>query len=410
MTTAAATSGHPARPSPTPIWVRVEIDQFAAQVLMAQDRALAQVPFVVVRQMEDSYKASVFATSACARECGVEAGMPVFIARRKVGRGFRVLPRARDIEERMRGALQDLCADWTPEAQIEATAIRLDLSGTPVSRQVSGEQLGQWLAERLQQGTGLQALAIGVSASRVVAEVLARQARPAGVATCPPGQEQAHLAKVDADSLPGLAGHCRERARAYGLEGVDQLLQLDRAALVRRFGRQDGARLYGLARGMASDPQRASVDSVEAETVLRTDVNDDSLLVEAVRLTADKAVHEVRRGGLVAGAVRLQLVYSDNRRARKTVRLPTSTDDFSQVRAASLSAFTEIHVRRVALKSIQVAALRTSPATGQRDLFDGVRQRKDRRLGLALTSIRERLGFEAVVSAGTLRLDHDGNA
>ncbi len=53
------------------------------------------------------------------------------------------------------------------------------------------------------------------------------------------------------------------------------------------------------------------------------------------------------------------------------------------------------------------AALRTSPATGQRDLFDGIRQQKERRLGTALTDIRERLGFDAVVPGGSLSLDRE---
>lgn len=402
-------SGRPVgpRPRPEPIWVRAEFDQFPAQVLQAADPTLEQSSFIVVRQLHESHKAAVFAVSARARAAGVEPGMPVFVARRKIGRQLRVLPRDETAEQASRDTLQQLCSAWTPEARIEAAAIRLDLSGTPISRQVPLHRLGAWIAAGLRGGSGLQSLAVGVSASRVVAQILARQARPDGIATCPPGQEQAHLAAVDADSLPGLASACRERAHKYGLERVDQLLELDRATLIRRFGRADGTQLYGLARGIASEPGRRGADSVAAETVLRTDVNDDGLLLEALRLTVDKAVHQVRRRHLVAGAVCLQLVYSDNQRTRKTIRPAASTDDFSQLRSVCLAAFGQIHTRRVALKSIQVTALRLSPAAGQRDLFDGAQQRKDRRLGRALTSIRERLGFDAVVSAGALRLADD---
>ncbi len=395
------------RPRPQPLWLRVEVDQFAAQALQVAAPALEGVPFGVVRQRDDSHKASLYAVSRCARDRGAEPGMPVFVARRKVGRGLRVLPRDGKVESAVRGTLKAVYDEWTPEPVADRTAAWLDLSGTPISRDTGWDDIGPRLLARLKEASGLRELAVGVSASRVVAQILARQALPDGVITCAVGQEQAQLATVDADSLPGLASACRERAHMYGLDGVDQLLYLDRATLVRRFGKQEGGCIFGLVRGLASEPRRSSSVDIEAETVLRADVNDESLLHEAVRLTADRATHELRRARQVARGVRLLLVYSDNRRAQKTVRLPASTDAFRRIGAASLAAFDELHVRRVALKSIQVAALRTSPATGQRDLFDGVGQHKERRLGAALTELRERLGFDAVVPGGSLSLDRE---
>jgi nucleotidyltransferase/DNA polymerase involved in DNA repair len=395
------------RPSPQPLWIRVEIDQFAAQALLAATPALEGVPFGVVRQRQDSHKASLFAVSRCARRQGAEPGMPVFIGRRKVGRGFRVLPRDETAESTVLGALNSVYGEWTPEVTWGVASAWLDLSGTPISRAAPWEEIGDRLRAQLKARSGLRELAVGVSASRVVAQILSRQAVPDGVITCAPGQEQAKLATVATDSLPGLASACRERAHLYGLERVDQLLALDRSTLVRRFGRQEGGRIYGLVRGLACEPRRCASTGIEAETILRADVNDESLLHKAVRLTAHKATHELRSAGQVARAVRLQLVYSDSRRAQRTVRLPVSTDAFPRITAASLAAFDELHVRRVALKSIHVAALHTSPATGQRDLFDGDSQQKERRLGAAITDIRQRMGFDAVVPGSSLSVDRE---
>jgi nucleotidyltransferase/DNA polymerase involved in DNA repair len=395
------------RPRPQPLWVRVEIDQLAAQAIVAADPSLRDIPIGVVRQSEESHKAALFSVSPAARQRGARAGMPVFVARRKAGQGLRVLPRNDDAEQRVQQALAGIYAAWTPELSTGSTWALLDLAGTPAARAVPYDEIGQRLVERLKSRAGLTEIAAGVSTSRVVAQILARQAVPDGVVTCAPGDEARMLAEVDADALPGLASACRERVHLYGLDRVDQLLALDRATLVRRFGKEEGARLYGLVRGLAPEGRRRGADTVEAETVLSTDVNDDGLLLDAVRLTASKATHEMRRLGQVAGSLRLTLTYSDNRRAQKTVRLPASTDDFGRIERAVLGAFAESHVRRVALKSIHVAALRTSPATGQRDLFDGVTQAKARRLGAALTDIRQRLGFDAVVPGGALRLRDD---
>ncbi len=404
-----ATSMTPPRPRPQPLWARVEIDQFAAQALLAATPTLAKIPFAVVRQREDGHKASLFAVSRRASELGACPGMPVFIARRKVGDRFRTLPRDERAESAVRATLSAVYGEWTPvfESATAGSWAWLDLSGTPISRAVAWEDIGRRLSAELKARSGLCELAVGVSVSRVVAQILARQALPDSVIACPVGQEQAQLATVDADSLPGLASACRERAQMYGLEGVDQLLDLDRATLVRRFGKQEGGRIYGLVRGMASEPRRSAVAEIEAETVLRADINDEVLLHEAVRLTADKATHDLRRAGLAAHAIRLTLLYSDNRRAQKTARLLASTDIFDRISAASLAAFDELHVRRVALKSLHVAALRTSSTTGQRDLFDGIHQHKRRRLGAAITDIRQRLGFDAVLTGGALSLDRE---
>jgi nucleotidyltransferase/DNA polymerase involved in DNA repair len=395
------------RPQPQALWTRIEIDQFAAQALLATTPALANVPFAVVRQQQDRHKASLFSVSRCARMCGAEPGMPVFVARRKVGARLQVLPRDAVAEAAVTASLREVYDRWTPELTVEPTSAWLDLSGTPISRAISSDEVGDRLGQELKQASGLQEIAIGVSASRLVAQVLARQIEADGVRVCPFGQEQAQLARLDADSLPGLASNCRQRAHMYGLQRVDQLLELDRATLVRRFGKHEGARIYGLLRGLASAPRQGSGNTIEAETILHTDINDEGLLREAVRLTADRATHELRKSQQVASAVRLQLVYSDSRRTQKTVRLPSSTDSFAQISEISQAAFRELHVRRVALRSLHVAALRTSPESGQRDLFDGAGQQKQRRLGAAITEIRQRMGFDAVVPAGSLALEHD---
>lgn len=393
------------RPRPQQLWVRVDIDQLPAQALSIADPSLPDVPFVVVRQAEESHKAAVFAVNAFARQAGASPGMPVFIARRKVGRSLRVIPRDLDAEEAVRTSLHVVFAQWTPEVAAGGAWGLLDLSGTPRSRELPYSGVGARLSEELKERSGLTDIAIGVSGSRVVAQILARQIMPDGVITCPHGDEQCMLAAMDADSLPGLASACRERAHAYGIDRVDQLLELDRSTLIRRFGREQGGRLYGLVRGLASDARRTERDEIEAETVLKADVNDDSLLLEAVRLTADKATTQLRHGHRTASAVRLLLVYSDNRRAQRTARLSSSTDAFSRIADSALALFAQLHVRRVGLKSIQVTLARTSPATGQRDLFDGVTQQKERRLGAALTDIRQRMGFDAVLPAGSLRLE-----
>ena len=185
-------------------------------------------------------------------------------------------------------------------------------------------------------------------------------------------------------------------------------MSLDRRALRRRFGRREGERLYGAVRGLEAEARPGAPAGIEAETMLREDANDDGLLRAAVALTVDRACHELRLHGLAARSLTLRITYTDDRRAQRTSRLPAATDDFPVLCAAAEELFHQIHVRRAAVRTIAALPSRTCPASGQQDLFDGEAGRRRRCLGTAITDIRSRLGFGAVVGAGALEVPATG--
>ena len=125
-------------------------------------------------------------------------------------------------------------------------------------------------------------------------------------------------------------------------------------------------------------------------------------------LTVDRACHELRLRGLAAKALTLRIAYTDDRRAQRTSRLAAATDEFPVLCAAAEELFHRIHVRRAAVRTIAAVPSRTSPASGQQDLFDGAAGRRRRSLGAAITDIRSRMGFGAVVGADALEVAASG--
>ena len=97
-----------------------------------------------------------------------------------------------------------------------------------------------------------------------------------------------------------------------------------------------------------------------------------------------------------------QLRYTDNRTAQRSVLLAAATDDFRVLSKVAVGLFHEAYQRRVAIKSMHVVASRPSRDSGQLDLFGGQRERRQRALGTAITDIRTRMGFDAVLSATSL--------
>ena len=396
------------RPRPQPLWLAVEVGQFAAQALERARPGLRGSAFVVLQQSRDSHRTEVLAVSARARALGVEPGAPLFAVRRAHRGRVAAVDRDESAEDAAAESVTAVLERWTPAFRVRRGPARLsallDLGGTPAVRACGWRSAGAEFQRRLAGASGLAEIAVGVSTARLVARVLGRGALPGGVALCAPGDEDRVLARTGLDDLPGLGPACRERAARYGVHTVDQALSLDRRALRRRFGRREGERLYGAVRGLEVGARPGAPAVIEAETVLREDAADDGLLLAAVALTVDRACHALRSRGLAARSLTLRVTYTDDRRAQRTSRLPASTDEFPALCAAAEGLFHRIHVRRAAVRAIAAVPSHTSPASGQQDLFDGEAGRRRRRLGAAITDIRSRMGFGAVVGAGALEV------
>ncbi len=267
------------------------------------------------------------------------------------------------------------------------------------------------LASRVQSDIGsrgeLHTLAVGMSSSALIARMLARQALPHGVAVCPPGFELDELASKPVDVLPGLSAAVREKLRKYGLQYVHQVQRLERRSLVKRLGRHDGGKLYGMVRGVSDSMPRENevFPAITAETVLRTDLNEDFLLAQCVRLTADRMCDKLRNAKLLARRLTFRLWHTDNRCVQRTTQLAQATADFGTIEAAARRLFADAYVRRAAIKSMSLSATRPSHSTRQIDLFETTHDRKLQSLGAAITDIRHRMGFEAVLSGASSHPD-----
>lgn len=395
-------SAHPARPRPEPLWVVLEARHFAAQAIGALQPSMRGRAFAVIQQRGDHHKSAVYAVSRRAHDLGARAGMPVFVLRRKFGRRIDVVRRDEAAETDRREVLAAALERWTPVAELRhrhgTLAAVADLAGTPAARLWTPDHMGERLQQHIRRRCGLQ-VAVGIAASRLAARLVARSSGPDGVGVCTAAEEGDLLRQLTTDDLPDLASSCRERAALYGLDHVDQILQLDRAALVRHFGRDAGDRLFGLVRGMEGRSRVQTAQHFEAETVLEEDVNDETALRQTLHLTVDKTCHALRSAGQVARAITVRLTYTDNRSRQKTVVLPASSDEYGALCRTADRLFDALHTRRVGLKSCSIRAGRTTPSTGQGDLFAGIGEARQQRLGKAITDIRQRLGFDAVRTA-----------
>ena len=394
-------SGASARPEPEPLHLALKIGDFAAQAIEAREPARRGRAFVVVRQSAASHKSSVFARSRQAREMGIDAGMPVFIARRRLPR-LEVLLRRPDFEDETRGRLLRLVETITPACRCDGRELwMLDLSGTPAQRNWEMGAFAEALRRRLFQRVGLDGVAIAVSRLELLARMQAGAARADEVRVCEPGREDSLLAGLEAGFLPGLSRSCRALLARYGLKKVGQIRLLGRRSLVKRFG-AEGELLFELVRGAGSPPSSRRREELSAETILDWDIVDWNLLVQCVRYTADKLCYELRSRDVHLSSLALTLRYADGVRARRSRSLAQPTQRYAAVAAAAAALFEQLCQRRIAVKSIRISASRTRPETAQLDLFESVRDRKNYSLGRSIQAIRDRVGFAGILPAASL--------
>jgi DNA polymerase-4 len=380
------------------MFLSLDHDHFSAQALSAYDPTLRGHAFVVVRQNTDSHKCAVWACSSRAQKLGIHRGQPVQMVLRK-HRNVEVVPRDDLIEQTAREELGWIAEHYTPEFDVtEFGRCLLNLSGTPIEHDVDIEDIAERIRNDIVHKIGMQDVAIGGASSRLIANMLARLARPCDTRICIPGTESETLASISTDLLPGVSNGAKERIRQYGIKRIGQIQNLGKNALVARLG-GDGERLYSLAVGVDAKKKIEKKESIEAETILDRDINDEKTLRQHVRYTADKLSHQLISATAWASRLTFVLTYTDKRRTQKTASFASPTNERDALTRASLRLFRDLYQRRVAIKTIRLVVRIPRHDTQQMDLFESVAEKRQRTIGNAMTKVRDRLGFDSVIPA-----------
>jgi DNA polymerase-4 len=386
---------------PDALHLAVKLRDVAAQAIETREPGLRGRPFVVVRQCGDSHKSSVFSSSTAAKSRGVDAGMPVFIAKRRVP-GLKVILRRPEYEETAAVDLHRILESITPAFSCHGRDLwLLDLTGTPAQRARDVRAFAESFRANLATRAGLRGLTIGISRSELLARVQAAGGEPDEICICETGDEAQLLGKSDARLLPGLSRACRARLAKYGLKEVAQIRLLGRKSLVQRFG-TEGERLFEMVRGVSCLRVAPRNRSIFAETILDWDIVDRNVLVQCVRYTVDKLCYELlqRDAHLTSFAVEAQ--YSDGGRMQRSKTLARPTQTYAVIGDAAAQLFEQLCQRRIAIKSIRVSASRVRPQTSQMDLFESSQDRRSQALGRSIRKIRDRAGFGGILTASML--------
>ena len=383
--------------------IHLNIADFAVAVERAVDCRLKARPVIIAP--EGAARAAVYDMSEEAYRTGIRKGMPLRRAVR-LCRDVRLLPPHPD---RYEHAMQALFKQTLPYSPLIETGevdghLFLDVTGT-------GRLFGPpidiaWrLRRQVKEELGLDPI-WSVAPNKLTAKVATRLVKPDGEYIVGAGEEEALLAPLPLDLVPGIERDDLRRLQEFNLSRVSHLTALSLEQLQIPFGTR-ALFLYEAARGIDPSPVLPvgqKPPRIIADHEFGNDTNDQSILQSALYGLVEQVGDKLRRRRRAARRVAVILDYSDGMRcARQLAAKPATANDlklFELARRTLGLAWT----RRIRIRHVRLICDRLTFPPAQLELFavDQNQTKQHDNIISAIDRIRNRFGREAVQVGRTL--------
>ena len=221
--------------------------------------------------------------------------------------------------------------------------------------------------------------------------------KPDGYRFIKPGEEQAFLAPLKANKIPGVGDQTFRNLMEIGIETIKELSEAKPELLERHLGNY-GLELWNKSQGFhySEVTPYHEAKSVSTENTFHENILDTDLLMnELVRMT-EKISYEVRQENKMAGCIAVKIRYHDfETTSRQTTIAYTFYDDELIPRAKEL--FWKLYKRG---KAVRLIGVRLSELTGeavQTNLFTSTEKKSD--LYKAIDDVKQRFGTDFLTKA-----------
>ncbi len=381
--------------------MHVDLDAFFVSVEQVLNPELQGKPVVVGGRPDR--RGVVAAASYEARDFGLHSGMPLATAVRLCPQAIFIegsFPRYRDASKKFMAILADFTPFLEPMGLDEAY---LDVTGFE-SLHGSIHQMALTIKQHVRDELQINA-SIGVAGCKVVAKVASDLSKPDGLLEVPPGEEQAFLAPLPIEKLPGIGKKSEQKLKALGIKTLGQLSRMPLEALKSHFG-AFGEMLHRSARGIDDrevlPPTEAK--SISRETTFDKDIDEKSTLEATLRYLAERVGSNLRRQGKQAKTVTLKLRYADFTTITRSRTLPQATDTDNLIYDTGVTLLRRaLSIERQPVRLIGTGVSNLVEPGQQLTMLDSRDQRQEQ-LNRTIDRIRDRYGFAAIQTGRTLRL------
>ena len=383
--------------------IHLNVADFAVAVERRLDSRLRRRPLIVAPV--GLARAVVYDMSEEAFAAGVRKAMPLARARRLCPEAVVRPPRVARYEQAMTDLVQRALA-YSPRVEPGPGDGHLFADVTGTSRLFGPAVDVAWrLGREIRRDTGLEPI-WSVGPSKLIAKVATRLVKPRGEYIVGAGEEEAFLAPLSLELIPGLERRDLAGLRAFNLTRAGQVQPLSPAQLEVPFGRRADF-IYEAVHGVDPSPVLPAGERPPVVRVVRelgTDRNDVRGIEGALYALAERAGRELRRRRLAARRVTVGLDYADGRRHVGRAAVAAATADDGLLFALARRALQQAWRRRVRVRCMTLVCRRLTFPPAQLPLFADERDAEIRRRRLmgALDRIRGRFGPESIRVGRTL--------
>jgi DNA polymerase IV len=374
--------------------VHIDMDAFFASVEKLLDPSLERKPVIVGGLPHERGVAS----TACyeARKYGVHSGMPLQKAYQLCPHGIFLRGNHR-IYAAFSRRFHEILSRYTPDIEMASLdEAYLDLSRCGVLYP-SFSQASQKIKKTVEEELKLS-VSVGVGANKILARLATKKAKPGGLVEVKPGCEESFLKELSIEALPGIGPKAQAILHMLNIRKIKDLWGLPRATLRALFGLK-GEEIRLQSQGIDSRPLESSGQqkSISRETTFLKDIWEKRLLLAHLAYLCDRLSLALRKDRLFSHIIEVKVRWSDFKTEARRRLLVNPVQEMDEIYRIAQELFldlfqgTRLSLRLVGVKASDLVRGRTL------SLFEAYSPQRQR-LGSAVSEVRERYGFGALLT------------
>jgi len=380
--------------------IHLDMDAFFPAVEVLDNPSLRGKPVIVGGTRE---RGVVSSASYEARKFGVHSAQPVVIAMRLCPDGIFLPVRMSRYKEVSEQVFEIFCC-FTPLVEpLSIDEAFLDVTG---STHLFGmpEEIAKKIKQMVSREIGLTVSA-GVAPSKFVAKIASDIDKPDGLTVVSPDRVRDFLDPLSISKMWGVGKVTQKALSGLKIRIFRDMSHVSVEVLEKKFGRR-GLKMHQFSMGIDDRDviPHHDVKSIGHEETFSRDIIDIDVALKEILSLSNRVGRRMRQKGVTGTTVTLKVKYSNFVQKTRSVTLPESTDDGSEIYsiACSLLKKTEAGRRPVRLLGVSLSQLDFTEPEGQLTLFTREKVSKKRKsLNIALDSVQEKYGYKSI-RPGTL--------
>ncbi len=366
----------------------LDLDSFFVSVELINDPSLKGKPVVVGGSRE---RGVVSAASYEARKFGVRSAMPMKQVLKLCPQVI-VLKGTRGEYGRYSRWVTDIIAAKAPlfeKASVDEFYI--DLTGMDKYHDPYRWTIA--LRQEIIDQTGLP-ISFGLASNKLVAKIATDEAKPNGYLFVQPGMEQAFLAPLPVNKIPGVGEHTHIKLQQMGIRTIGDILLQPQALLEKQLGKW-GTELWQKAQGIHHGEVHPyhEAKSISTEQTFSENIKDATQLLKLLVKMTEKVSFELRQDGQMAGCIAVKIRYPDFETTSKQQSIPHTFSDDELIPVAK-QLFHDLYRKGQPVRLLGVRLSDFSTEATQGNLFQDAAKKKG--LYKAIDEVKNKFGKTAL--------------